>query len=110
MEHSPKFKGKKHYYVYLAKKRPDDFPTEEQISDPDSVYPGYRFIDYKEVKKLLGPKEQYQERFGELEGKIVEHYAVIIEEWEKLPKKYFDFFKNHEGNLDPDDYLNNKKF
>ena len=47
------YKEKKHYFIFLAKNKPEDFPDEEIVSEKNNIYEGYKFIDYNKIRKIL---------------------------------------------------------
>ncbi len=97
---------KEHYFVYLAKRKPEDFDISDDLN---GIYPEYRFIDYRRIKEILErmkEKRPFADRYGNLPGEVVEQYINIISEWEKMQKGYKDIL----ADLDLADFADNKKF
>lgn len=90
------YKGKKHYFVFLGKRKPDDF-LEESTDKDNGLYPEYVFMDYKMVRDILSAdKEKIRDDFNfadDYQKKTAEQYISIINEWEKMPSGLADIFK-----------------
>ncbi len=103
------YKGKKHYYVFLGKEKPEDFNSDKE----DGLYPEYVFIDYKMIREILVDfgntdneiqnnqkkveikiKEAFD--FTIIEKEIVKQYVSVIDEWEKIPPDYVKLLKKFE--------------
>ena len=93
MEH--KYGDKKNIFVFLAKKKPEHFnPTDE-----DSRFYKYIFVDYSQIKTILGKYTQTLQNTS-IERKLIEQYIEVITYWEELPSEYQDILKGI-GDLSP---------
>ena len=90
------YKGKKHYFVFLGKRKPDDF-LEESTDKDNGLYPEYVFMDYKMVRDILSAdKINIRKDFkfaDDYQKETAEQYISIINEWEKMPSSLADIFK-----------------
>lgn len=90
------YKGKKHYFVFLGKRKPDDF-LEESTDKDNGLYPEYVFMDYKMVRDILSAdKINIRKEFkfaDDYQKETAEQYISIINEWEKMPSSLADIFK-----------------
>lgn len=109
------YSGKEHYYVYLAKEKPEDFNSDKE----DGLYPEYVFIDYKMIREILvdsgntdneiqNNQEEVEIKIKEafdftiIEKEIVKQYVSVIDEWEKIPTEYVNCLKEFENNNNED--------
>lgn len=90
------YKGKKHYFVFLGKRKPDDF-LEESTDKDNGLYPEYVFMDYKMVRDILSAnKKEIRDDFNfadDYQKETAEQYISIINEWEKMPSGLANIFK-----------------
>lgn len=87
---------KQHYFVFLGKRKPDDF-LEESTDKDNGLYPEYVFMDYKMVRDILSAdKEKIRDDFNfadDYQKETAEQYISIINEWEKMPSGLANIFK-----------------
>lgn len=77
-------KGQDHYFVLLAKDKPDDF--DKGTNETTGRYPGYVYMDYNMIRKILVEDDKVKNSFSSESGqdKAVAQYAQMIDEWTNL--------------------------
>ena len=78
------YKDRDHYFVLLAKEKPDDFDNGSK--DTNGRYPEYFYMDYKMIHDILiqdDVKNSFSKENGEYQ--VVEQYAKMIDEWTNMP-------------------------
>ena len=99
---------KKHYFVYLAPDKPDDFDDECDLSvlndEPRCLlrYPGYVFMDYQFIADILefDPNVKKElEQSQDCRADNVDQYVSILREMKKTPPEYKAVFVKMRDNL-----------
>ena len=88
------YKDKDHYFVLLAKDKPKDF-NKEGTDETTGRYPGYVYMDYNMIRKILVEDDEVKNSFSSESGqdKAVAQYAQMIDEWTNLPDELVEICK-----------------